>query len=254
MICARSHRDAPLECCRERSILGDCQTGAIRRRNSEYFALQDRNSNLIYCNLEYSILGYYPVTALIVQHLHTGALTKMSSANEDLERNFGFLLVDVARLLKTSYDRRVRELDLTRSQWWVLNHLFRHDGIRQSELADILEIERPALGRLIDRLESSGWVRRQPDPEDRRAKQIFLTEDVAPIVSRMRRIASELRGDATDGLTSEEQTQLVDTLMKIKSNLTKELDVSDGADTTGSSVNGRSSGDSASSNRLGTSR
>ncbi len=143
-------------------------------------------------------------------------------ANEDLERNFGFLLVDVARLLKTSYDRRVRELDLTRSQWWVLNHLFRHDGIRQSELADILEIERAALGRLIDRLEANGWVRREPDPDDRRAKQVYLTEEVAPIVSRMRRIASELRIDATQGLSPEQQTQFVDVLLKIKSNLTCE--------------------------------
>jgi len=178
----------------------------------------------------------------------------MTSTDEDLERNFGFLLVDVARLLKTSYDRRVRELDLTRSQWWVLNHLFRHEGIRQSELADILEIERPALGRLIDRLESSGWVRRQPDPQDRRAKQIFLTEDVAPIVSRMRRIASELRSDATDGLTADEQTQLVDTLMKIKSNLTKELDVSDSTDPTGRSMNNRPSGNATNASRMGTSR
>lgn len=145
-----------------------------------------------------------------------------NQTGEDLERNFGFLLVDVARLLKTSYDRRVRELDLTRSQWWVLNHLFRHDGIRQSELADILEIERAALGRLIDRLEANGWVRREPDPDDRRAKQVFLTEEVSPIVSRMRRIASELRSDVTQGMSQAQQTQFVDTLLQIKGNLTRE--------------------------------
>lgn len=147
-----------------------------------------------------------------------------NQGGEDLERNFGFLLVDVARLLKTSYDRRVRELDLTRSQWWVLNHLFRHDGIRQSELADILEIERAALGRLIDRLEANGWVRRKADPDDRRAKQVYLTEEVAPIVNRMRRIASELRHDATKGMSDEEQTAFVDTLLKIKCNLASDSD------------------------------
>ena len=48
---------------------------------------------------------------------------------ENLERNFGFLVNDVARLLRTTFDRRVRALDLTRSQWWVLNHLFRQDGV-----------------------------------------------------------------------------------------------------------------------------
>jgi len=173
----------------------------------------------------------------------------MPSTNEDLERNFGFLMVDVARLLKTSFDRRVRELDLTRSQWWVLNHLFRHDGIRQSELADILEIERPALGRLIDRLEVNGWVRREPDPFDRRAKLVYLTEDVAPIVSRMRRIASELRNDATEGLTTTEQTQLVDTLMKIKSNLTRELDNSTSSDGNGVDIHEVSSSNGMSNQR-----
>ena len=57
---------------------------------------------------------------------------------EDLSRNFGFILHDVARLLRTTFDRRVKSLGLTRSQWWVLNHLFRNDGVTQSELADLL--------------------------------------------------------------------------------------------------------------------
>ena len=94
---------------------------------------------------------------------------------ENLERNFGFILHDVARLLRTTYDRRVRELGLTRSQWWVLTHLFRKDGITQSELAETLELEKPSLGRLLDRLEAKAWVRREACPNDRRAKRIFLT-------------------------------------------------------------------------------
>jgi hypothetical protein len=59
---------------------------------------------------------------------------------EDLSRNFGFILHDVARLLRTTFDRRVRELGLTRSQWWVLNHLFRNNGVTQSELAEIFGV------------------------------------------------------------------------------------------------------------------
>jgi len=56
---------------------------------------------------------------------------------EDLSRNFGYLVNDVARLMRTVYDRRVRSLGLTRSQWWVLNHLFRHPGATQSALATV---------------------------------------------------------------------------------------------------------------------
>ena len=59
---------------------------------------------------------------------------------EDLSRNFGFVLNDVARLLRTIFDRRVKSLGLTRSQWWVLNYVFRNDGATQSELAEMLEV------------------------------------------------------------------------------------------------------------------
>ena len=85
---------------------------------------------------------------------------------EDLSRNFGFILNDVARLLRTAFDRRVKSLGLTRAQGWVLNHLFRNDGVTQSELADILQVEKATLGRLLDRLETKGWVRRESHADE----------------------------------------------------------------------------------------
>jgi len=138
---------------------------------------------------------------------------------ENLDRNFGFILHDVARLLRTTYDRRVRELGLTRSQWWVLTHLFRKDGITQSELADILELEKPSLGRLLDRLEAKGWVRRAEDARDRRAKRIHLTEAAQTPMKVMREIAAGVREDALSGLSAAEQDRFVDVLLTIKSNL-----------------------------------
>jgi DNA-binding MarR family transcriptional regulator len=138
---------------------------------------------------------------------------------ENLERNFGFILHDVARLLRTTYDRRVRELDLTRSQWWVLTHLFRKDGITQSELAETLELEKPSLGRLLDRLEGKGWIRREACPNDRRAKRIFLTEAADAPMQVMREIASGVREDALSGLSDDDRDRFVDTLLTIKSNL-----------------------------------
>jgi len=139
---------------------------------------------------------------------------------EDLSRNFGFILNDVARLLRTSFDRRVKELGLTRSQWWVLTFLFRNDGVTQSELAETLEIEKPTLGRLIDRLEAKGWVRREPDANDRRAWRVRLTEEFEPAMQTMRAIAAEVRRDALAGLSAAERERFVDTLLAIKSNLT----------------------------------
>jgi DNA-binding MarR family transcriptional regulator len=140
---------------------------------------------------------------------------------EDLSRNFGFILNDVARLMRTTFDRRVRSLGFTRSQWWVLNHLFRNDGVTQSELAVILEVEKPTLGRLLDRMEAKGWVRREEHASDRRAKRVYLTEEVQPAIKAMRAAAAELRRDALTGLGSAQQDQFVDTLLTIKANLSQ---------------------------------
>lgn len=141
---------------------------------------------------------------------------------EDLSRNFGFILNDVARLMRTTFDRRVKALGLTRSQWWVLNHLFRNDGVTQSELADILEVEKATLGRLLDRMEQKGWVRREGHAGDRRAKRVFLTEEVEPAINTMRSAAAEVRRDALSGLSASQQEQFVDALLAIKGNLSKQ--------------------------------
>ena len=140
---------------------------------------------------------------------------------EDIERNFGFLVHDVARLLRTAFDRRMKEVGLTRSQWWVLNNLFQHNGVNQAELAQFLEVERPTLGRLIDRLENKGWVKRVADANDRRAKRIFLTEEVAPTIRTMRKIARETRSDALTEIPKRDREELVNILIKIKKNLLK---------------------------------
>ena len=138
---------------------------------------------------------------------------------EDLSRNFGFLLNDVARLMRTAYDRRIRKLGLTRAQWWVLTHLFRSNGVTQTELAETLEIEKPTLGRLLDRLQAKGWVRREHDAADRRVWRVHLTEEVEPALRTMRKIAAELRRDALTGISAAERERFVDTLLAIKENL-----------------------------------
>jgi DNA-binding MarR family transcriptional regulator len=138
---------------------------------------------------------------------------------EDLSRNFGFLLHDVARLMRTAYDRRIRKLGLTRAQWWVLTHLYRSNGVSQTELAEMLEIEKPTLGRLLDRLEAKGWVRREHDASDRRVWRVHLTDEVEPALRTMRKIAAELRRDALTGIGTAERERFVDTLLSIKDNL-----------------------------------
>ncbi len=139
----------------------------------------------------------------------------------DPERSFGFLLHDIARLLRKKFDQRARALGLSRSQWQVLVHLSRHEGIHQSGLAEILEIENITLGRLIDRMEEAGWVERRPDANDRRVRLLFTTEKVMPVMERVRAIAEELRNEALAGLPPAERERLVETLMAVRANLSE---------------------------------
>ena len=139
----------------------------------------------------------------------------------DPERSFGFLLHDIARLMRKKFDQRARSLNLSRAQWQLLVHLSRHEGINQSGLAEILEIENITLGRLVDRMEEAGWVERRPDPGDRRARLLYTTEKVAPVMERMRALAEATRNEALAGLAPAQRDALIDTLIQVRGNLSE---------------------------------
>lgn len=142
---------------------------------------------------------------------------------ESTDRNFGFLVNDIARLMRTGYDRRMRALGLTRSQWWVLTHVFFNEGINQTELSEVLEVERATLGRMLDRLEAKGWVERRPDASDRRVKRVFLTGEVEPLLQTMRTHAADIRAISMAGFNAVEQERFIDLLLRIKRNLAATL-------------------------------
>ncbi|MCH9672155.1 MAG: MarR family transcriptional regulator [Gammaproteobacteria bacterium] len=133
----------------------------------------------------------------------------------------GFLLHDVSRMLRKRFDRRARDLGLTKSQWIVLAHLARHEGIHQSGLADILEIEPITLARHLDRLEDTGWVERQRDPNDRRAWNLHMTEKAGPILDELAVIVDETMEEALTGLPELDRTNLFDMLQAVRANLSE---------------------------------
>ena len=138
-----------------------------------------------------------------------------------VEQQIGFLLNDASRLLRLQIDARAQRLGLTRSQWRVLLHLSNNEGISQSGLAEIIEIERMTLGRLIDRLEAAGWVRRRPDPADRRVKRLYLAKNAEPTLREMLAITSAALEQALSGLSVEDRRRLVSQLARIKENVTR---------------------------------
>ena len=142
---------------------------------------------------------------------------------EIFEENIGLLIHDVARLLRVLYDRQMASIGLTRSQWWLLTYLFFKDGINQSELAILMDMEKAPLSRLLDRMEKKGWVIRKNESKDRRTKNIYLTESIKPLISSMREKAAEYRRESLSILTDKERNKLKAILQILKQDLTSKI-------------------------------
>lgn len=136
-------------------------------------------------------------------------------------RTLGFVLSDVARLLRKRFEQRARvsALGLTRAQASVLAYLARREGINQAALAQILDLEPITLARLLDRLQAAELIERRPDPKDRRAHLLYLTEAAYPLLDRIFALAAEVREDALAGIAEPDRAGLLEMLIAMKSNL-----------------------------------
>ena len=136
-----------------------------------------------------------------------------------MQERFGFLISDIARLMRKRFDERARGLGVTRAQWRTLVVLSRREGCNQGVLADLLEVEPITLCRMIDRLAEAGLVERRRDPGDRRAWQIFLTDAARPLLAELRDIADRMHDDVLTGLPEEARAALESGLTMIRDNL-----------------------------------
>ncbi len=135
------------------------------------------------------------------------------------ERSLGFLLADISRLARKAFDRRVRDLGLTRAQWLFLYYLGRQPGCTQSELAELLQMEKISVSRQAERLEKAGWIERGDHADDARAYHLKLTPRAARIIVRLDQRADRLRNDYLDGIPPLRRATLLAELNLIKANL-----------------------------------
>jgi len=139
--------------------------------------------------------------------------------NQSADNTFFYMLHDVTRQIRKHFDRRATRLELTRAQWRALKVTSRHEGLSQSELAEHLDMEAIPVGRVIDRLEKTGFVERRADPADRRRWRLYLTPKAYAVVGEMDVIAGELRDDALRGIERNDLDTLMSVLNRIKGNL-----------------------------------
>jgi MarR family transcriptional regulator for hemolysin len=134
-------------------------------------------------------------------------------------REFAFMLNDVARMLRTYADQKAAQFGITRAQWVVLARVDRSEGLKQSELAEVLDLQPISLTRLLDKLCESGLIERRADPIDRRAKRLFLTASAGPLLEKLGDLGEELMGTALSGVDRESVQHMIEKLDVVKENL-----------------------------------
>ena len=130
-----------------------------------------------------------------------------------------FEIAETAHALRKAFDRRASSLGVTRAQWKVLFRLTRFPGLRQVELADMLDVEPITLCRIVDRLEEAELVERRRDPEDRRAWRLQVTDKAKPLVERLKSLGSELVGEAFADIDRSELDQVRGVLARVRENV-----------------------------------
>jgi len=135
------------------------------------------------------------------------------------ERSLGFILSDISRLARTEFDRRVRDLGVTRAQWLVLLHLARRPGCTQSDLADAMQIQKITVSRHVDRLVRAGWIDRRDHAEDARAYHLYTSRKSQPLIKKLATVAGAMRLEYMQGLSPARREALITDLLHIKSNL-----------------------------------
>jgi MarR family transcriptional regulator for hemolysin len=142
----------------------------------------------------------------------------------EIDSMLGLLLHHVDRLLKKRFEQNSRESGLTRSQWQVLSYLAQNEGINQARLAGLIEIEPISLGRIVDKLEAMGLIKRNPHPTDRRTWLLHLMPAASSRLEQVGEYSDVTRREALAGVSEADKQHLLKTLQALKANLTEACD------------------------------
>src|SRR6201996_5425699 len=144
------------------------------------------------------------------------------SPTPNFDRDLQIQLHDVARMLRTRFDRWARNYGLTRAQGGILARLYRQPGLSQIEIAALCEVEPITVGRLVDRREARGLIERRPDPSDRRIKRLHLLPASEPILARIEDYRTDVNAYLLNGVSAEARETVVKILLHMKNKLTME--------------------------------
>lgn len=137
----------------------------------------------------------------------------------DRLRNFGFVITEVSRKYLLRFEQRASEIALTLPTCKVLANIQRNEGVNQTRLTELTTLDPMAIVRILDRLEADGLVERRPDPGDRRARCLYLTDKATPTLEEIWQLAAKTRAEAFAGISQEDRNTFLDVLNQLSDNL-----------------------------------
>lgn len=133
-------------------------------------------------------------------------------ATEGLGEAFGA----VARRLRSASMGSLARFDVTPSQMRAVRVLSHHGGVRSSELAQLLRITPRSVTEVVDALEAKGLASRAPDPSDRRATLVSLTDRGRELSEEVRRARGVESEKLFDRLSPTDRNHLTRILRKLQ--------------------------------------
>jgi MarR family transcriptional regulator for hemolysin len=131
------------------------------------------------------------------------------------------LIDDIARMQRTAVFRQMRQQTITRTQWWVLMHLHRQNGISQRTLANLMEISEGACTAIIDRMVRGGWIERRADKADRRQNRIFILDAAHDVLDLHHEAMHSVHEEIFIGMTAAEGSKTIEVLNRLRNDLSE---------------------------------
>jgi MarR family transcriptional regulator, transcriptional regulator for hemolysin len=138
---------------------------------------------------------------------------------DSVDAHFLFTLGELSRLVRAYADRQAARYGITRAQWAVLAKVERFEGMKQTELAEQMEMQPITLTRLIDRLCDAGWIERRSDDSDRRVNRLYLRKAGRALLGKMIDLKSEITATALEGISPADAQRLLAQLETVKENV-----------------------------------
>jgi MarR family transcriptional regulator for hemolysin len=138
---------------------------------------------------------------------------------DDRLRNVGFLLREASRRYVQRFEVRASELSLNLAQCKALIRLEKNEGVSQARLAELAEVDAMTMVRILDRMEADGLLERRPDPQDRRARCLYLTAKAKPLLAQIWRLSDTTRAEVFAGIGKNERDVFMSVLERLHDNL-----------------------------------